>query len=250
MLRALIFSTLIIFAVTGCNKGQNTTHAPSSGEAAGHHTITGTNGTVWQEGKHYQQIAEVSAPSGNADVEVVEFFSYGCPYCYMMQPHIVLAGLDRQDPLHVDLVPTGVRAERLAHARLYYTLEKLGRRDLHAAVFDSIWRGGNRLVVPGNEEQTFRVQQSFAAAHGIGEKEFRDVYYSKYVSDELTKGAELVRRYKVDGIPGIVIGREFLVNLDAVDGDEEKLIMLVRDLVATVRKEQSRQASLTRTQRQ
>jgi len=42
----------------------------------------------FNEGKHYLKLKSAQADGGSKEVEVIEFFWYGCGHCYTFEPHV------------------------------------------------------------------------------------------------------------------------------------------------------------------
>src|SRR5690606_16510211 len=88
-------------------------------------------------GTNYLTLAQrvpVSAPAGQ--VEVLEFFWYGCPHCYQFEPFV--NEWAKKLPAHVAFrrVPVVFRPNPfVAHQRLFYAIEALGQPQLHEKVF-------------------------------------------------------------------------------------------------------------------
>jgi thiol:disulfide interchange protein DsbA len=60
-------------------------------------------------------------------IEVIEFFSYGCPHCADLEPHLQ-AWLKRLPPdVQVRRVPVAFQPSWENLARVYYTLERSAR---------------------------------------------------------------------------------------------------------------------------
>jgi protein dithiol oxidoreductase (disulfide-forming) len=138
--------------------------------------------TPWQEGVNYTRLVPAqptSAPAGQ--VEVLEFFWYACPHCYAMEP--LVEAWQKTKPAYIAFSRIHVmwNDDHRALARLYYTLEALGKLDkLHTEVFKEIHVHGNPLVAadPGNTAENERIQMVFARRFGISEDDFRKAYHS------------------------------------------------------------------------
>jgi protein dithiol oxidoreductase (disulfide-forming) len=186
----------------------------------------------WKAGTNYQPL--VPAQSTNVSpgkVEVMEVFWLGCPHCYELEPHL-LAWLKKK-PDYVQFVRVAViwDSVKSAHAKLYYTLEALGRDDLFEKAFATVQQPGTPLV--GNsEEQTLRMQQAFAVQNGVSADDFAKAYNSFSVNSSLTRAAEVTQRYHVDHVPLIVINGKYTTGVVEAGG-EEQLIALINDLAAT-----------------
>ena len=78
-----------------------------------------------------------SVPEGK--VEVVEFFWYGCPHCFHMEPELK-KWLDRKpDQVIFKRVPSPLNPSWTVHAQFYYAAEAIGATEqLHEPLFEAI----------------------------------------------------------------------------------------------------------------
>jgi protein dithiol oxidoreductase (disulfide-forming) len=189
----------------------------------------------WQPGVNYDPVVPAqptSVPPGK--VEVLEFFWLACPHCYDFEPFI-RAWL-KTKPAYVEFVRVPVMWQPVhrAHARLYYTIEALGRPGLFEKAFETLHQLTLRQQPPlfGNaEEETFRLQQNFAVQNGVSADDFAKAYNSFSVNTELQRAEELTTRYHVEGVPLMVVNGKYTTDV-AKAGGEAKLIELVNDLAA------------------
>jgi thiol:disulfide interchange protein DsbA len=191
----------------------------------------------WKAGVNYQPVVpaqSTSAPPGQ--VEVLEVFWYGCGHCYALDPFLERWLKSKASNIKFVRVPViwGQGPHR-AHARLFYTLEALGKLDaLHAATFDTVQKGGNMLV-DGDESKTFQLQLQFAKSQGIAEADFTREYNGFYVNTALQRADDLTRRYNVDSVPRIVVNGKYQTDV-GMAGGHEQLIQLINDLAASEKK--------------
>jgi thiol:disulfide interchange protein DsbA len=191
--------------------------------------------TLWQEGTNYTRLVPAQptdVPAGQ--VEVLEFFWYACPHCYALEP--MVETWKKSKPPYVTFVPVPVTWSEghRALARLFYTLESLGKLDqLHGEVFKEIQANNDPLVAqdPANEAQTERLQTAFAVKQGISESAFKAAYHSMGVEARLQRADELVQRYRIDGVPTFVINGKYLADVRSAGGPD-RLLTLVGDLAA------------------
>jgi thiol:disulfide interchange protein DsbA len=186
----------------------------------------------WQEGVNYTRIVPAqptAVPPGQ--IEILEFFWYACPHCNSIDP--MVESWKRTKPPYISFSRVHVmwnEAHR-AHARLYYTLESLGKLDqLHAEVFKEIHLNGDPLVA-ADPAETERMQTAFVKKFGIAEAAFREKYHSFDVDNAMRKADELVQRYRVDGVPRFIVNGKYVVDV-ASAGSPERLISLIGDLAA------------------
>src|SRR6516164_7442818 len=96
-------------------------------------------GGKWQPGVNYDPVVPAQPTSvAPGKVEVMEVFWLACPHCYALEPPI--HSWLKSKPAYVEFVRVPVIWQDIhrAHARLYYTLEALGRTDLVGKAFDTI----------------------------------------------------------------------------------------------------------------
>jgi thiol:disulfide interchange protein DsbA len=182
----------------------------------------------WLAGTHYvvvQPSAEMNA-AADGKVTVIEFFWYGSPQCYTLDAHLVLWNRRKPDNVEFKRVPSAWGQYDRPHARLFYTLEALGRNDLHAVIFDTFHARGNRLA---NADEQLR----FAKEQGIDERKFLDVYESSAVTERVNVAEQLLLHYQVDKLPTLVVNGKYKTDLTRVGRSGEVLMRLVTDLVAS-----------------
>ena len=191
-----------------------------------------TDGSTWQDGVNYTRIVPAqptSVPAGQ--VEVLEFFWYACPHCSAIDP--LVESWKKTKPAYVSFSRVHVmwNEGHRALARLFYTLESMGKLDqLHSEVFKEIHVNGNPLVA-GDPVESERIQAAFLKKFGISETAFRDAYHSMPVDMALQRADTLVQRYRVDGVPRFIVNGKFVADV-ASAGSPERLISLIGNLTA------------------
>jgi thiol:disulfide interchange protein DsbA len=193
-----------------------------------------TGSTPWQVGTDYTQLVPAqptSAPPGQ--VEVLEFFWYACPHCYDLDPKV--EAWKKTKPAYVTFsrVPVQWNEGHRALARLFYTLDSMGKLDqLHAEIFKEIHVNGDPLTTPdGNPVESERMQAAFVKKFGISEADFTKAYSSMAVDVAVQRADELVQRYRIDGVPRFVINGKYIADVKSA-GTQERLLSLVGDLAA------------------
>jgi protein dithiol oxidoreductase (disulfide-forming) len=196
---------------------------------------TTTAPTLWQEGVNYTRIVPAQPTSVAAgQVEVLEFFWYACPHCYAIDP--LVEKWNKSKPAYISFSRVHVMWSEghRSLARLYYTLDSMGKLDqMHGEIFKAIHDKGNPLVAndPTDTAETERIQSLFVKKFGISEDDFRKAYHSFAVDTALQKADQLMERYRIDAVPTFVINGKFVADVHTADGPE-RLISLVGDLAA------------------
>jgi thiol:disulfide interchange protein DsbA len=193
------------------------------------------SGLEWKAGTHYEVLSTAPPAALSAGkVEILEFFQYGCPHCYTVEPHVVLWKRTFGNLATITRIPVTFRAPLRSLARLYYTLEALGRvdapglKDVHHEVFDALLRNGERLM-SNDEAEDFKAQQAFAVSAGIDAAQFAAAWRSEAVQQKVERAEELVITYRVASTPTFVVGRKYKTDIRAA-GDEYRLMHLLTDL--------------------
>ena len=192
-------------------------------------------GGKWQAGVNYDPVVPAQ-PTGVAPgkVEVMEVFWLACPHCYAIEPR--MRSWLKTKPAYVEFVRVPVIWQQVhrVHARLYYTLEALGRDDLVSKAFDTIHQDlENRQppLIGDSDDATYRMQQQFATQNGISADDFSKAYNSFSVSSNMQRAEEITQRYRVQGVPFFVVNGKYSFDV-AKAGSEAKLIELINDLAA------------------
>jgi len=205
----------------------------ASTSAASAATLSGP--TLWQEGVNYTRLVPAQptrAPAGQ--VEVLEFFWYACPHCNSIDP--LVEAWKKTKPAYITFSRVHVmwNEGHRSLARLFYTLDSLGRLDqLHGEVFKEIHIKGDPLIAadPDNTVETERIQMVFARRFGISEDDFRKAYHSFDVDTALQRADELVQRYRIEGVPTFVVNGKYVADVRSAE-TPERLITLIGDLAA------------------
>ena len=188
----------------------------------------------WVAGVNYRPLVPAQpTDAAPGKVEVVEVFWYGCPHCYALDPYV--ESWRKTKPAYVEFkrVPVTWQAVHQSHAKLFYTLEALGKEEtLHTAVFAEMHDQKNYMFMQGNERETLNAQVTFAKAHGISEADFTNAYNSFTVQTDMAKADDLVHRYHVDGVPLLVVNGKYVTDVNMA-GSQANVMSIVNDLVAS-----------------
>ena len=209
----------------------STVVAPASAAPA----ASASGSTPWQEGVNYTRIVPAQPTAVAAgQVEVLEFFWYACPHCNAIDP--LVESWKKTKPAYISFSRVHVlwNEGHRSLARLFYTLDSLGKLDqLHGEIFKEIHLTGNPLVA-GDAAESERIQTVFVKKFGISEDDFRKAYHSFDVDNALQKADVLVQRYRIDSVPKFVVNGKFVTDVAMAGGAEhpERVISLIGDLAA------------------
>ena len=186
----------------------------------------------WKAGTNYTVLTTPQRPDvKRGKVEVNEVFWYGCSHCYVLDP--VLESWKDNKPGYIEFVriPVIWGPVHLQHARLFYTLQALGRGDLHPKVFDTIHREGNMLAAQTDAEAR-ALQLTFLREHGVSEKKFNEAYDSPAVAGSVERAQSLTGRFEVASVPLMIVQGKYVTSVSQA-GNTTDLLALVNDLAAS-----------------
>jgi thiol:disulfide interchange protein DsbA len=178
----------------------------------------------FQEGKHYVRFPE-QLPVASGKIEVLEFFSYGCPHCKDFEPYF--QGWKKKLPASVEArqVPSVMNKSGEMHAKIFYAAEDLGVHDkVHAALF-------NAVQVERNPMQTEEQVSAFVKNLGIDERKFLDAMKSFDIDSRVRKAMQVMRAYRISGVPSVAVNGRYLSGGGMV-GNFAELIKVLDYLVA------------------
>jgi protein dithiol oxidoreductase (disulfide-forming) len=189
-------------------------------------------GGRWKVGVNYKPIVPAQTTSAEAgQVEVIEIFWLGCGHCYALEPFMQSWKKSKAEYIKFVPVPVMWGPAHRAHGRLYYTLEALGKGDLVSKAFEAIHKQGNMLV-SNDDAQSQKMQLAFAKDNGVSEADFNREYNGFGVNTKLQRADELTRRYRVEGVPVVIVNGKYQTDV-AMAGGQNELIQIINDLAAS-----------------
>jgi protein dithiol oxidoreductase (disulfide-forming) len=156
-------------------------------------------------------------------VEVVEVFWYACGHCYLLEPKLE-AWEKKGKPANVQLIrmPAVWNEVLKTHARLFYTIEILGRPELNNEAFREINVRGNRLDTPDKIE-------AFFTSRGVSKADFQKAFSGFAVESKLARAIDLNKRYRITSTPTVVVNGKYVTDA-SMAGGEDKLFQVINAL--------------------
>ncbi|MEP7206303.1 MAG: thiol:disulfide interchange protein DsbA/DsbL [Casimicrobiaceae bacterium] len=183
-----------------------------------------------QEGKQYTRLKNPVPVESGGKIEVIEFFSYGCPHCAELEP--ILDQWLKTVPPDVQFrrVPVLFQPRWVSLARVYYTLEALGAdAKLTPEVFAAVHRQGVDLA----SDKTFF---DWAASKGLDRKKVEEMYSSFGINGKVNRAKQLGAAYDIQSVPTVIVDGKYVTGSDKV-GTHAALPAAINALVAKARKE-------------
>ena len=183
--------------------------------------------TDWkfEEGVHYDRLVPAQGTSSPKDkIEVAEFFTYGCTFCYQMDTYI--EGWRKRQPDEVNFIhiPAVGDPPWDAHARLFLTLQATGELEAaHRDAFRAIHTENRPLLRLTDQER-------FVEHYGVSAEDFRNAYRSFGVESQLKRITDLMRRYRILAVPTLVVNGKYVVR-GTTESSMTELLEIVDELV-------------------
>jgi protein dithiol oxidoreductase (disulfide-forming) len=187
---------------------------------------TATAAVQLQQGVNYKLLQPAQPTSvAPGKVEIVEVFWYACGHCYLLEPRLEAWNRNGR-PANAELVRLPATWNNIlkTHARVFYTMELLGKHELNPEIWREINVKGNRLDTPEKIE-------AFFTSRGVSKADFQRAFASFAMDSKVAKAEDLNRRYKITGTPTIVVNGKYVTDV-SMAGSEEKLFEVVNALVA------------------
>lgn len=181
-------------------------------------------------GKDYTAITPAQPTEDAGKIEVLEFFSYGCPHCSDFHPQLSSWIGKLPSDVVVKRVPiTFGRGAWANIAKLYYTLEITGDlAKLDGDVFKAIHAERINLF----EEKALA---EWVVKKGVDPKKFSETFNSFGVMSKVKRGDQMAQAYKIQGVPALAVEGKYLVG----GKDFTETLQISDKLIAKVRSEKS-----------
>jgi thiol:disulfide interchange protein DsbA len=174
--------------------------------------------------------ALAQAVEGGKKIEVIEFFSYGCPHCAEYEPFLMDWVKAQPADIAFRRVPVMFQPRWVDLAKIYYTLEAMGEdMKLSPEIFSAIHGKGLALWEPAKF-------YDWAASKGLDRKKVEDIYNSFSMSGRINRAKQLAQAYNIQEVPMMVIDGKFLTSPARV-GSHATTPMVLTELVAKARAE-------------
>lgn len=181
----------------------------------------------YEEGSHYVKL-EVPVRTSNEDViDVTEYFSYGCPHCFRLEPLISQwkEGLPKDVEFNRTPAVWKVGGYEL-YARAYYTSVALSLvEQIHLPLFNAIHVERRRLL-------DLNSMAAFVSEQGIDSdvfiKNFNDSFGVKAMYQQAIARQRL---YRSGGVPALIINGKYRIEASMVDNSNSNMLRVADFLI-------------------
>ncbi len=160
----------------------------------------------YDEGIEYELLTKAQPAPTDGTVEVIEFFSYGCPHCYRFEPHVNNWLAKKSDNIKFVQVPAIFNKNWEALATLYYASEVLGVQDkMHPAIFEAMHGKGKKV-------RSFDDLKALFAENGVSAEKLEQALNSFTVAAKTRRAKTMTATYGIKSVPNVVVQGKYRTN--------------------------------------
>jgi thiol:disulfide interchange protein DsbA len=183
------------------------------------------------EGQQYLRLKNAQPVDSGKKIEVLYFFSYGCPHCRDFDPELQPWLKSLPPDVEFRRVPVDFGREQWANlGKVLYTLEALGAEsNLTSEVFVAVH---DRKLALYQDKAFF----DWAASKGLDRKKVEDTFNSFGVNSKLNRARQLAKNYNVQSVPVVFVDGKFQISAEKV-GTHAAMPSAMNQLIAKARAE-------------
>jgi thiol:disulfide interchange protein DsbA len=180
-------------------------------------------------GVDYTELKPAQPVETQGKIEVVEFFWYGCPHCYTLEPLLEKWIPTLPADAQFRRVPAVLNPAWANDAAVFYTFEALGvLARLHRPFFDAIHR--DRLKT--RDPVSFN---DWLQKNGVEVKKFDETVKSFGVQSKVRRATQLSAAYRIDGTPALAVHGRFTVSAEQAR-TQASMLAITEYLIGVARK--------------
>ena len=175
-------------------------------------------------GKDYTVVPNPVQVEVPGKIEVREFFWYGCPHCFTLEPHMQTWLKKMPKDVRFVRTPAAMNPVWEQGARAYFVSEALGvRQKTHLTLFHEIHQGGKPIL----EQASFA---KFFTQYGVSAAKFNSTYKSFAITSKVAQAQDLAKRYQLSGVPAVTVNGKYIIQ-----GEDGKVTQVLDYLIAKER---------------
>lgn len=172
------------------------------------------------EGQDFTLIKN-SQPSKAQTVQVQEFFSFGCPWCYKVEPAVEKWLQQQGNNVQFSRVPVIFNKDWVYYAKAYYTAELLGlNQKIDPLLFKAIQTDKQNLT---NNQSMI----DFFIKQGVDKETAESAFTNSTTIDlKINESNALMAKDQINGVPAFVVDQHYKTDLKMAKGPERLLEVL------------------------
>ncbi|GBG14538.1 thiol:disulfide interchange protein DsbA [Novimethylophilus kurashikiensis] len=160
-------------------------------------------------------------------VEVVEYFSYGCPHCADFNPELEKWAAAQGARIQLKRLPISFnRTAWKELARMHWALTDMGV--MTPTLSQNIYKAIHKDHVPLD---ALASQKMWLGAQHIDVKKFEEALKNKTIDDRINQAATDMMRQQLVGVPSMKVGNQYVVPADAPEKMLDNSGKLVNKLI-------------------
>ena len=183
----------------------------------------------------YAPVEPPQPTESDGKIEVIEFFWYGCPHCYHLEPLVNAWLKTKPDDVVFKRVPAYPSESWGELARVFYTIQAMGLLpQMHDKIFDAIHKDGVNLT-------NKKIREQWLSKNGVDPAKYEQVEKSFTVASDMQRAKQMTINYKVDSVPRLIVNGKYYVSGETA-GTPERMFGVVDQLIAKIRAENGKSA--------
>ena len=158
---------------------------------------------------NYGKLEPQQPTEATGRIEVTEFFWYGCPHCYTLEPAVNNWLKNAPKDVVFRRIPATPGDTGWGEAsRVYYTLEAMNLLEQnHQKVFDAFHKEKLNLGQKAKRDE-------WLAKNGIDPAKYAETEKSFTVATKLARAKQLTYAYKIDSVPRVIVNGKYYTSAE------------------------------------
>ena len=180
-------------------------------------------------GLDYTELKPAQPVETQGKIEVLEFFWYGCPHCYTLEPLLEQWIPTLPADAQFRRIPAVFNDQWARDAGIYYAFDALGVvGKVHRPFFDAIHR--DRLRTDNPEALAEWLQRN-----NVDSRKFDETLKSFGVQSKVRRAKQLSVAYRIDGTPALAVHGRYTVSAEQAR-TQKGMLTVAEYLIGVARK--------------
>ncbi len=184
-------------------------------------------GETFEAGKDYEVVNAAAKVDASADkVAITEFFSFGCPWCYRIEPTLNQWATSNTKNIKLKRIPVVFNKEWIYYAKAYYAAALLGiGPKVNPLLFKAIQT--DKKLLNNNQAMI-----DFFVSQGVNKEVAESAFtHSTTVDMKVQEGNVIMGRMHINAVPAFIVSNKYKTDLQMAK-DEKRLFQIIDYLVA------------------
>lgn len=180
-------------------------------------------------GLDYTELKPAQPVETQGKIEVLEFFWYGCPHCYTLEPLLEKWIPTLPADAQFRRVPAVFNDQWARDAGIYFAFDALGvAGKLHRPLFDAIHRDRLRTDNP-------QALAEWLQRNNVDPRKFDETLKSFGVQSKVRRARQISVAYRIDGTPALAVHGRYTVSAEQAR-TQKGMLAVAEYLIGVARK--------------